>query len=254
MALCTSSSHALSQTRATKESVANLRSAIKNSAGIIATGTLEMGKEISVLQPVCATLEKMKESWDEIQRNEERLAELHELCEVITSFVVVKCDGGRENVDITPLKECVDDLEALVADYSRRGLCSKLCNRDSEVIERLSNRIEDLVPIMDLAATVAVSQQVTAMGSSVNQLIRQLELNWARNECLLVSRVALRQHAAHAEFQTMLSAHPVFENPQTCVFSESRILCPYPRVLGCFENQDFGIPPPKRCSAGNSRH
>lgn len=197
IALCTATSrHVSSQTgqnRATKKNIADLRSALKMSVGIIATGTLEMGKEISVLQPVCAALERMKDSWDEIQRNEDRLAELHELCEVITSFVVVKCDGGRETIDITPLKQCVDDLEALVVDYSRRGLCSKLCNRDGEVIERLGKRIEDVVPVMDLAATVAVSEQMAGMGSAVDQLTRRLEDNWARNESMLVSHGAPRE-------------------------------------------------------------
>lgn len=186
IALCTASRHVSSKTRrrATKDNVANLRSALKGTARIIATGTLEMGKEISVIQPVCVALERMKNSWDEIQRNEERLGGLHELCEVISSFVVVNCYGSKKNVDITPLKEYVDDLEVLVADYSRRGLCSRFCNRDSEVIEQLGRRLEHLVPIMDLAATVAVSEQVTAMGSSVDQLKRQLEGYWERNESL----------------------------------------------------------------------
>ncbi|CAB1116775.1 unnamed protein product [Ectocarpus sp. CCAP 1310/34] len=144
-----------------------------------------MGKEIGFLQPVCAALGRMKDSWDEIQRNEDRLAELYELCEVITCFVVVKCDGGRNNIDVTPLSECVDDLEALVADYSRRGLCSKFCNPDSEVIEQLGKRIENLVHVMELAATVVVSEQVGGVNAAVEDLRRQLEINWARNECLL---------------------------------------------------------------------
>ena len=206
IALCGASGQAssqLDQGRATKDKVADLRSALQKSAGIVATGTLKMGKEIPVLQPVCAALERMKDSWDEIQRNEDRLAELHELCEVVTSFVVVKCDGGREYVDITPLKSCVDDLEALVADYSRRGLCSKLCDRDSATIERLGKRIENVVPVMGLAATLAVSEQMEA---AVDQLIGRLEWNWARNERMLVSHVAWRERVctAYASCTTIL--------------------------------------------------
>lgn len=147
-------------------------------------GQANIGTPASVRCP-----RESKDSWDEIQRNEDRLVELHELCEVITSFVVVKCDGGRKTISVTPLKECVDDLEALVVDYSRRGLCSKFCNRDSEAIERLGKRIESMVPVMELAATVTVSEQVTAMSSAVDLLIRQLESNWERNEFLLVSRL-----------------------------------------------------------------
>lgn len=189
IALCTTPRHISSRTeqsRATEADITNLRSAIRSAAGVIATGTLEIGREIAFLSPVCAALERMKDSWDQIQRNEDRLAELHELCEVITSFVIAKCDGGRVNIDVTPLKDCVDDLEALVVDYSKRRMCLKFCNPDSEAIERLGMRIENLVPAMNLAATVAVSEQVDAAGSAVDSLRRQLELNWARNECLLV--------------------------------------------------------------------
>lgn len=146
-----------------------------------------MGKEIGVLQPVCAALGRMKDSWDEIQRNEDQLGELYELCEVITCFVVVKCDGGRDNIDVTPLSDCVHDLEALVADNSRQKMCAKFCDPDSEAIEQLGKRIENLVPVMELAATVVVSEQDGVVNAGVEDLRRQLEINWARNECLLVS-------------------------------------------------------------------
>lgn len=88
------------------------------------------------------------------------------ICMVLTAQVIEKCSCNRTlGIDVTPLANCVRKLEEVAARYSGRGLLSRLANfrRDGDDIQRLRNRLRDLVPIMGLAATAQVSDQLKNM-------------------------------------------------------------------------------------------
>lgn len=105
---------------------------------------------------------------DGAQRNKDDLEELQMLCTVLTAQVIEKCSAGKTlAIDVTPLTRCVRKLELVAGRYSGRGILSRMANfrRDGDDIRRLRSRIRDVVPILGLAATTHVSDQLERMQS-----------------------------------------------------------------------------------------
>lgn len=68
-------------------------------------------------------------------------------------------------VDITPLKDCIDEVKKLAKLYSNRGAFSRMArNRfDKGRIQDLQRQIDDVVATIGLATSVQLSEQVEGL-------------------------------------------------------------------------------------------
>eukprot|EP00752_Nemacystus_decipiens_P003237 g2995.t1 len=128
----------------------------------VATGIVTVGTATPIVAPLCIALLKAKNIVDEVSRNKEDLEEMCEWCNLITEQVIIKATSlSTPTIDVSPLQECVDDLNKVAKRYHRRdrGRWARFVysRKDGEDIERLRVRIQTIVPIMGLAGFVDMS-------------------------------------------------------------------------------------------------
>lgn len=115
---------------------------------------------------------------------------------VLTAQVIERCNAkGSLGIDVTPLAKCVRKLEEVAARYSGRGLLSRMANfrRDGDDIQRLRNRIRDLVPIIGLAATAQVSDQLKNVQNMLVRCWLGVGTSWIYSEarCVIIGFCAV---------------------------------------------------------------
>ena len=130
-----------------------------------ATGIIEVGAATPAVAPLCVALLKAKVAVDGAVRNREELEELCARCEIITVRVIDKARALKTSaIDVTPLRECVDELKEVAERYHRRRL-TRLASfrRDGEDIERLRARVEAVPLVLGLADRVGIGEQLDAI-------------------------------------------------------------------------------------------
>lgn len=151
-------------------------SAAKTTVGGMATGIIDVGEATPIVAPVFVALKLAKDTFDKVKRNKKQLEELHDRCTIITTYVIIRCNTESCKISVTPLMDCLDELKALSKSFSVRGTFSRIasCRRDGSRIQRLRDRIEGLVPVLELAAVIRVSEQVGGMQSDIDRIQREL--------------------------------------------------------------------------------
>lgn len=166
-------------------------SVAKMTVGGMATGVIDVGEATPIVAPIFVALKLAKDMFDKVKRNKKQLEELHDRCTVITTYVIIRCNTESSNIDVTPLMDCVDDLKALTKSYSVRGTFSKItgCRRDGNRIQRLRDRIEGLVPTLELAAVIRVSEQVGEVQTNVKRLCGEVGAALEQQTALVKGRL-----------------------------------------------------------------
>lgn len=166
-----------------------VRLATKTTVEGLATGTVELGEATPIVAPTLVSLKMVGEMLEDVRRNKERLEELHGRCVVITTYVIIRCNTGGSKIDVTPLEDCVQALRGLAARVSVRGTFAGVAKYrpDKTVIEGLRDRIEGLVPAMELTGVVRISEQLETVRRGIETISNALKGNSAEKKTRLVS-------------------------------------------------------------------
>lgn len=114
----------------------------------------DLGEELPIIQPVLKVLRAVRETLETVKSNQEGLAALHERCTYITACVIEKCRGSPlSEIDVTPLVNCVEEVENVVRRCSRRGrlLGALKASSDRDDIAGLNARVDRLTGDLGLA-------------------------------------------------------------------------------------------------------
>ena len=142
---------------------------IRSNAADAISLVAELGEELPVVSPVLKTLQAIREKIDTVRSNREALVALEERCTYVTACVVVKCRKNcRSEIDLTPLKGCVEAVWNFVERCSRRGRVSRVwkASSDKDEIAGLNACVDRLTGDMGLAGIVILegkADNVTAM-------------------------------------------------------------------------------------------
>lgn len=148
------SSHALDST-SRDTFLQTLGAAVGGGVSILATGVLDVGKHTPVIAPLCSALERISNHFKEQNRRRGRLMELHDRCTLLTTWVIIRYGNDTSRPPITPLRDCVHDLEKLVFGYRKLGTWRvKLWNFNGKDVDQLGRRLDSLVADMHFAVTV----------------------------------------------------------------------------------------------------
>lgn len=122
----------------------------------------ELGEELPFLNPVLGTIKGIREIVESVQRHQDELAALEERCTYFTACVIEKHRlMPTLEKDVTPLKNCVDAVEAFVklcGRGDRLGSLVKACN-DKNEIAGLHARIDRLAGDLQLAGIVPLEEK-----------------------------------------------------------------------------------------------
>ena len=140
--------------------------------GLVAT-TLRLGS-MTPLAPVCLALELARERLEAVRGFKERLEELHHTCELITTYVILQKGLQSSQIDITPLKDRVDELNALAQTYAERSRCAAylhLCVYGGDV-DRLQRGIDTVLSVMNLAVATRDAIEAEDWTRRMENLVR----------------------------------------------------------------------------------
>lgn len=132
--------------------------------------THELGGEVPVVGPVLITLKAIREKVETVQSNMEGLKALEERCTYVTARVVVKWrQNSSSEMDVTPLKSCVNAAKEFIERCSRRGWCGR-CTKASSDRDELANlnvRVDSLIGDLGLAAIVTLDAKVDGLKATL---------------------------------------------------------------------------------------
>lgn len=126
----------------------------------------ELGEKLPFLEPVLGTIKAIREKVDAVKRNREELEALEERCTYITACVIEKHRRvPTSEMDVTPLKNCVEAVEAFVELCGRSNRRDRLrrilkASDDKDEIGRLNARVDRLTGDLQLANIVVVEGKV----------------------------------------------------------------------------------------------
>ena len=125
--------------------------------GLVAT-TLRIGT-MTPLAPVCLALELARERLVAVRGCKERLEELHHKCELITTYVILQNGLQSSQIDITPLKDCVDELNDLAQTYADQSICAAYLHLfvSGGNVGRLERGIDTVLSVMNLAVSTRIA-------------------------------------------------------------------------------------------------
>lgn len=145
--------------------------AVKTGLEGLESGVITVGKATPFLSPIFVGLEEIKTTWNLVQYRKDCLMELHDRCTTLTTWVIVRCERDSSSINVTPLQNCVDELNELVKECSQLGTWKKTIKLVADnKIEHLGRRIDALVNDMGLYATVKVSEQVEGLQAITDEL------------------------------------------------------------------------------------
>ncbi|CAM9264189.1 unnamed protein product, partial [Laminaria digitata] len=126
----------------------------------------DLGEELPFLESVLKTIKVIREKADTVKRNREELTALEERCTYITACVIEKHRRlPALETDVTPLKKCVEAVEAfaeLCGRSSRRGRLRRIfkASDDKDEIAGLSARVDRLTGDLQLAGIATVEGNI----------------------------------------------------------------------------------------------
>ena len=150
---------------------------VETVAKVLAAGTIEACADLPFASPLLILLKQAKSVVDKALNRQEELKELHKLCGVITGQVIDKYHNTSSGFDTSPLQECIEELNEVAEHccHNRSVLSKPNSPKNGDRILKLRERIDQLVPIIDRAAGVNISNQLEAavqmMVSAANRII-----------------------------------------------------------------------------------
>ena len=143
-----------------KESVSRKKSnaafeSLQIAFGGLVTSTLLLGGQ-TPLAPVCSALQIVRVGLEEVRGRKERLQDLHRKCELLTTYAILQDGVDGSQVDMTPLEDCIGELNALVQTCADRSRCVAYLHMSllsyGEIVS-LERGIDTVVSVMTLAAS-----------------------------------------------------------------------------------------------------
>lgn len=133
-----------------------------------------LADELPLISPALKTLESLREKVDTAKSNREGLKELHERCAYVTACIVVKCRRNpNSNIDVTPLNDCLEEVEGVVRRCGGRSKVKGVmkASSDKHNISALNTRVDRLAWTLGLAGIAVVegkADDIKAMLVSVS--------------------------------------------------------------------------------------
>lgn len=150
-------------------------------AEVLASGTIEACADIPFVSPVFAILKTAKGVVDKAVRRQEELKELHNVCGILTGQVIDRYHATSSFFDVSVLQECIEELNA-VAEYCGHNMSvmGKLrsSRKHGDRIQNLRKRIDQLLPVMGLAAGVNISNQLEAAVQTMVRAAKYIIWTW----------------------------------------------------------------------------
>lgn len=144
--------------------LATVGAAVGGTVGILATGILDLGEHTPVIAPLCNALKRVKNYFEEKRRRWCRLMELHDRCTLLTTWVIIRYDEESSRLPITPLRDCVDELEKLVIKYAKLSAWRRWSwSFDGKDVDELGRRVDGIVIAMHFAVTVNSADHIRLM-------------------------------------------------------------------------------------------
>lgn len=130
-----------------------------------------LGEELPLLNPLLTTLKVIGETIDNMSNNREDLIELYERCMYVTASVARLTDNPMSQTDLTPVKDCVEAVRAVVERYSRRSKFLRIMKASSDMddIAKLNARIDRVTVDLGL-----VGRDTNSILSNVHTLAAKL--------------------------------------------------------------------------------
>lgn len=138
-------------------------------AEVPASGALQSCADFRFVSPLLMLLKQAEGEVDRAVRRQDELKELHKLCGIFTEQAFDKYRETPSALDISPLQECIVELNEVAEYYghSRSVLSKPHSPRHGDRIQNLRERIDRLVPVMDLVAVVNSSDELEATVQTV---------------------------------------------------------------------------------------
>ncbi|CAM9897766.1 unnamed protein product [Ectocarpus fasciculatus] len=138
---------------------------------------VDLGEELPVVKPVFITLKAIRTTIETVKNNREELAALEERCTYITACFVVKCRLNESSeVDVAPLKDCVEAAKKFAERCSRRGKVSRVlkASSDKSEIAGLNSRVDRLTADLGLAGIAILEGKVDEMKTTLVIILESL--------------------------------------------------------------------------------
>lgn len=123
----------------------------------------DLGEELPVVEPVLKTLKAIRQKVYTVKTNRQDLGAIEDRCTYVTACVIVKCrqHPNLEEVDVTPLVDCVEAARKFVERFSRRGKVSRVlkASSDRDEIAALNASIDRLAADLGLAGIAALNRK-----------------------------------------------------------------------------------------------
>lgn len=130
-----------------------------------------LAEELPFIKPVLGTLKAIHERVEDVKGNREELKALEQRCTYITACVVVKSSQNSSSaMNVAPLKECVEAVNAVVLRCSRQGWCRRCLkvSSDKDEIAGLKERLRDLEADVSLVKMVMVEEKMVTVEEKVD--------------------------------------------------------------------------------------
>ncbi|CAM9693319.1 unnamed protein product, partial [Ectocarpus sp. 8 AP-2014] len=168
----------------------------------VVSRVIDVGEATPIVAPVFVALKLVIELFDAVKRHKDQLEELHRRCAMITTYVIVRCNTDSCAIDVTPLKECVEEIGVLASRYSVGGMFAQVgrYRRDRDRLDGLRSRIEKLLPIMGLSGVATVSSQVEDVRSDLEKVATGLQAA-SKEQTALLNQIAHSQNSTARDMQ-----------------------------------------------------
>ncbi|CBJ33473.1 expressed unknown protein [Ectocarpus siliculosus] len=141
----------------------------------VTTSILKIGEDIPFVGGLCTAVLNAKDMVDKASDNQAKLEKLCERCCGITVQVVEKLKGPTPlMVNVSPLEDCVKELEEVAERYGKKSCCTRLTHfqKDDEDIRDLEKRISTAIDDLTAAGVVEVGN---LMQQQVGEILARLQ-------------------------------------------------------------------------------
>lgn len=148
---------------------------------------LKIGEDMPLVGGLCTAVLNAKDMVDQASDNQVKLEKLCDRCCEITVQVIKKLQGTTSlTINVSPLKECVNELEEVAERYGKKGCCTRLAHfrKDDEDIRDLEKRISTAIDDLTAAGIVEV-------GNLVQQQFGEILVRFSTPSKLVSDRVCL---------------------------------------------------------------
>lgn len=150
------------------DAAANLALRMGSTAADAIIFMADVGEKLPFLEPVLGTIKAIREKVETVNRNREQLAALEQRCTYITACIIEKRSRSKADaeVDVTPLRACVEAIEAFVEvcgrTRTRRGRFRRIvkASDDKNEISGLNARVDRLTGDLGLSGIVIMENKV----------------------------------------------------------------------------------------------